>query len=210
MYDQGLEFIGHDIRKSLIETEYGITYKPSTLGNTMSNAVLELIQQVLGNLLQNYIINQTRVDEDYPWSGILSAAAFAILSTTNRLKGYILGQLVFGCDMIIPIKYTVYWEFIRHRKQTQINKDNIRKNRNRVYHNYKVVDKFILTKYTKIKYKTRYTVPFLITLCWTNSMVSLQYGTKGIRYSIRHINPYKSDTKVEYFSSKHICDDVNI
>ena len=39
-YDQGSEFIGHKFRKSLIEIECGITAKPSTFGNTMSNAVL--------------------------------------------------------------------------------------------------------------------------------------------------------------------------
>ena len=39
-YDQGKKFIGHDFRKYLIETEYWITAKPSTLGNPMYNAVL--------------------------------------------------------------------------------------------------------------------------------------------------------------------------
>ena len=39
-YDQGKEFIGHEFRKSLIEMEYRITAKPSTLGNSISNVVL--------------------------------------------------------------------------------------------------------------------------------------------------------------------------
>ena len=39
-YDQGKYFIGHKFRKSLIEKEYGIISKPSTLGNPMSNAIL--------------------------------------------------------------------------------------------------------------------------------------------------------------------------
>ena len=51
-YDQGLEFIGHEFRKYLIEIEYGVTAKPSTLGNPTSNAILELIRQVLGNLVR--------------------------------------------------------------------------------------------------------------------------------------------------------------
>ena len=34
-------------------------------------------------------------------------------------------QLVFGCDMIFPIKHKVDWELIRQRKQTQTNEDNI-------------------------------------------------------------------------------------
>ena len=41
--DQGKEFIVHEFRKSLIEDEYGITAKPSTSGNPMSNSKLERI-----------------------------------------------------------------------------------------------------------------------------------------------------------------------
>ena len=40
----------------------------------MSNAALEMIHQVLGNLVQTFNINQTYVDEDDPRSGILAAA----------------------------------------------------------------------------------------------------------------------------------------
>ena len=42
-YDQGSEFIGHGFRKSLIEIEYGIISKQSTLENPDYSAVLEQI-----------------------------------------------------------------------------------------------------------------------------------------------------------------------
>ena len=86
-YDQGKELIGNDFRKSLIEMEYGITSKPSTSVNTMSNAVLERIHQVLGNLVCTFNIStQTYVDKNYPCMGILAAAVFTILSKNNRKK----------------------------------------------------------------------------------------------------------------------------
>ena len=45
----------------------------------MSNAVLERIHQVLGNLVRTFNIStQTYVDEDYLWTGILAAAEFEI------------------------------------------------------------------------------------------------------------------------------------
>ena len=144
MYDQGSEFIGHEFRKFLIEIKYRITAKRTTLGIPTSNVTLEQTQQVLVNLLRNFNINQTYVEEDYPWSGILDAAEFSIRPTTNRLKCYILGQLLFGCDMILLIKYKVDWELIRQKNQTKINKDNIRKNIKQVDHDYKVGDKVIL------------------------------------------------------------------
>ena len=97
--------------------KYGITYKPSTLVNPMSNAVLERIHQVLGNLVQTLSIStQPYVDENDPWTGILAAAAFAILSTTNSQKGYSPGKLIFGRDMILPIKHRADWKLIRQQK----------------------------------------------------------------------------------------------
>ena len=59
-YDQGKEFIGHEFRKSLSEYEYGITDKTSTLGNPMSNAILERIHQVLGNLVHTLTYKNLR------------------------------------------------------------------------------------------------------------------------------------------------------
>ena len=78
--------------------------------------------------MRNCKITQNYVDEDDPWLGILAAAEFDILSTTNRLKTYIPGQLIFGRDMILPIKLTMDWELIRQENQAQVNKYNIHKN----------------------------------------------------------------------------------
>ena len=92
----------------------------------------------------------------------------------------------------------VYRGLICHQNQTQINKDNIRKNNKRVDHDYKVGDKVMLTNKSILKYETPYKVPFGITHYWTNGTVTLQCGTIKIRYNIRRIKPYTSDTNVEY------------
>ena len=75
----------------------------------MSNVILEQILQVLVNLVRTFNIQQTYVDKNDPWTGILVAAAFEISSTTSRQKGYSPGQFVFGRDMILPIKHRVHW-----------------------------------------------------------------------------------------------------
>ena len=90
--------------------EYGITPKPSTLGNPTSNAILERIYHVLGNLVRTYNITKNYVDEYDPWSGILAASEFVIHLTTNRLKYYSPGQLVVGRDKILLTKHKVDWE----------------------------------------------------------------------------------------------------
>ena len=47
------------------------------------------------------------------------------------------------------------------------------------------------------KYETPHKGPFVIMHCWTNEMVTLQYGAAIIRSNIRRIKPYASDTNIE-------------
>ena len=68
----------------------------------------------------------------------------------------------------------------------------------------------MLTKHTAYKYETPYKGPFVITQCFTNGTVMLQYGVTEITYNIRHIKSYKSDTKVEDFDSINMDDAINI
>ena len=67
----------------------------------------------------------------------------------------------------------------------------------------------MLTTHTAYKYKTPYKGPFVITQCFTNVTVNLQCGAIKIRYNIRRIKPYKSDTKVEDYNSINMYDAVN-
>ena len=108
-YDQGKEFICREFRKLLIETEYGITAKPSNSGNPIPNAILQRIHQVLVDLVQTFNVQQTYVEENDSSTGILAAAAFAIRSTTSRQKNYSPVKLIFGRDIILPIKHRVDW-----------------------------------------------------------------------------------------------------
>ena len=118
--------------------------------------------------------------------------------------------MIFVRDMILPIKHTVDWELIRQKKKTQISKDKIQENRHRVDYDYKFRDKAILTNHNEYKYDTPYKGPFVITQYFTNGTINLQCGPTKIRYNIRRIKLYKSDTKVEDIHSKNMSDDVKI
>ena len=166
----------------IIETEYGITAKPITLGDPIFNVLLERIHQVLGNLIRTFNIStQTYVDEDDPWTGILAAAVFEIRSRTNRKKGYSPGQLIFGCGTILLINHMVDWEFKHQQKQMQINRDNILENKHSVDYDYKVGDDVMITKHTAYKSEMPNTGLFVITRCWNNVTVSIQIGATKIR-----------------------------
>ena len=138
----------------------------------MSNVVLECIYRVLRNLVRKFNISQTYVDRNDPWTGILAAVTFSILSTNNRLKDYSTGWLIFGCDVIIPIKHKLDWWMICQKNQVQINKDNIRKIDIKLTTNI-AGDNSVLTNHTALKYETPYNVPFVITQCFTNGTVML-------------------------------------
>ena len=58
--------------------------------------------------------------------------------------------------------------------------------------------------------ETPYKGPFAINPCWTNGMVTLQCDPIKIGNNIRHINLYKSGTKVEDINLENMCDNVNI
>ena len=70
--------------------------------------------------MRNFSIKETYVDKDDPFLVILDATSFAICSTTNGLKFNSPVQLVFFCDMILPIKHKVDRELIRQQNQTKI------------------------------------------------------------------------------------------
>ena len=60
--------------------------KPTYPGNPQANAIIERINQVLGNLVRTYNIQETYVDDADPCMGILLAADFAVRSTYHQTK----------------------------------------------------------------------------------------------------------------------------
>ena len=62
------------------------------------------------------------LDEDGTWSGILASTDFAVNSTNRTKLQATLGQLVFGCNMILNTPFIADWEDIMRRKQQLIEK----------------------------------------------------------------------------------------
>ena len=71
--------------------------------------------------MRTYNINKTYIDEYDQISVVLMSTSFAIHLTANRLKYYVLGQLVFVYDIIILIKYMLGKELICQQKQAYMN-----------------------------------------------------------------------------------------
>jgi transposase InsO family protein len=122
-YDHGSKFIGSKFQK-LIKQEYDIEAKPSSKRNPQSNAILERIHQTIGNMVRTFEIENQQIHESGPWSGILSAVAWAVRSTYHTTLQSTPGQLVFGRDMIWDTSHVADWQYIKQRKKILKNKIN--------------------------------------------------------------------------------------
>jgi hypothetical protein len=97
--DHGSEFIGSKFQHS-IKQECDIEAKPSSKRNPQLNAILQRMHQTIGNMVRTFEVENQLINETDPWSGILSAAAWAVRSACHTALQSTPGQLVFGRDMI--------------------------------------------------------------------------------------------------------------
>jgi hypothetical protein len=66
------------------------------------------------------------MDEKDPWGTFLASAAYAILSTFHTTLKATPGQLVFGRDMVMPIKWMEDWGAIEQQPQKEMGRYNRR------------------------------------------------------------------------------------
>ena len=124
----------------MLTYDYGITRKPITARNPQANAILERVHQTIGNILRTFQINNSELDTNDPWNGILSAVIFAMRSTVHTTTQATPMQLVFGRDAIMNLTFDANWQLTKKRKQQLINKSNVNENKKRVPHKYNVND----------------------------------------------------------------------
>jgi transposase InsO family protein len=191
IFDRGSEFMGHEF-KQMITEDYGIKQKPITVRNPQANAIIERVHQTIGNMIRTFNLEENLLDNDDPWSGILSATAFAVRSTYHTTLRATPGQLVFGRDMILNIQHIANWKAIQDHKQMIINKNNQRENAKRLAHVYHIGDQVLLDKDNTNKYENPYEGPYTILQVNTNGTVRLQMGAVIDTVNIRRLHPYKT------------------
>ena len=110
-----------------MDKEFNLDVKPTTVRNPQANAILERVHQTIGNMIRTFqVYNRDDLDEEDPWSGILSAVMFAMRSTYHTTLEATPMQLVFGRDAILPIFHQADWQYIKAKKQRLINMNNQR------------------------------------------------------------------------------------
>jgi hypothetical protein len=132
------------------------------------------------------------MDEKDPWGPFFSSAAYAIRSTFHTTLKATPGQLVFGRDMVLPIKFMADWGAIEQQHQKEMGRNNRRENASRISHDYKVGDKILLKKPGKHlrKLEAPRTGPHTVTAIYTNGTLRIQKCKVNERVSIRRLFPY--------------------
>jgi hypothetical protein len=99
---------------------YGIKKNNSTSFNPQSNGIIERVHLTLNDSLRTAEIDGREIDEKDPWGPFLSSAAYAIHSAFHTTLKATPGQLVFGRDMVLPIKFTADWGEIEQQLQKEM------------------------------------------------------------------------------------------
>ena len=170
----------------------GLKRKPITKYNPQANSVLERIHQVLGNQFRTFELEKRELDDHEPFEPFLTAVAYAVRTTYHTTLQATPAQLVFGRDMMLPIKFQADWAAIAQRKQDVINYSNKKENKKRIRHEYKVGD-MVLYEPPKLKGKLQAPRqgPFQVTKVHDNGTVTIRKGTAiEERLNIRLLYPY--------------------
>ena len=190
-YDKGSEFMAEFA--TMIVEEYGIKKRGISPRNPQANSILERIHQVIGNMIKTFkVYDREDLEEQDPWSGILSAIMFGVRATYHTTLEATPSQLVFGRDAILPIQHQADWKYIQSKKQKLIEMNNKRENRTRIPHEYKVGDMILVSRNKRSKHGEREkNGPYPIVQVNNNGTVRYDKGTYSDIINIRQCELYQ-------------------
>ena len=85
--------------------------------NPRANAIIERTHQAMANMAKTFELEDTHMDKNDPWGGILAATAFAARLTCHTALQATPGQLLFGGDMMFDIEHMANWQAIKERNR---------------------------------------------------------------------------------------------
>ena len=191
-FDGGPEFKA-EFRK-LIEEEYHLKARPSSVRNPQSNAIIERVHGTIGNMMQTIDMTHITDDREDPFAGVVSAVCWAVRSTYHTTLKATPGQLVFGRDMIFNIEHQADWQLIREKKLKRMEENNARENSRRIPHDYAVGDLVSLVKAEFSKAEADREGPYEITRVHTNGTVTVRKGRVEKRLNIRQCTPWNAES----------------
>ena len=190
IFDRGNEFKA-EVAK-MITKDYGIKKKPISTRNPQANAIVERVHQTVGNMIRTFeLYDNDKLDDNDPWSGILTAVMAAVRSTYSTTTQAAPMQLVFGRDAVMNIPFQADWDYIRQRKQHVIHENNKKENAKRKMHEYRVGEKILQSNPPHQKYGgSQYEGSYVILAVYDNGTLTIQKLTYSDVINIRNVNPF--------------------
>jgi hypothetical protein len=108
--------------------KYGIKKKNSTPLNPQSNGIIVRFHLTLNDSMRTDEIDGREMDAKDSWGPFLSSTAYVIRITFHTTLKKTPGQLVFGRDMVLPIKIMADWGAIQQWRQKEMDLNNRREN----------------------------------------------------------------------------------
>ena len=175
IHDNGGEFTGWEFQNLLRAAS--IKDVPTTIRNPRANAICEIMNQTVGNVLRVLLYtNPPRIvaNEADRIDQALAMAMHSIrLNVTTTLKGTP-GYLVFGRDMFLDIPLIDDWQVIQKHRQTLVNERLIRVNQVCRSFDYIQGKRVLKNKHRPDKLGEVTEGPYRITQVHTNGTVSIE------------------------------------
>jgi hypothetical protein len=188
-HNHGSEFVGSKFQR-LIDKECDVEAKPSSKRKPRSNAILERTHQTIGKMLRAFEAENQPMDKSDPWSGILSAAAWAVRSACHAALQSTPGQSVFGQDMIWDMAHVADWQRVKQCEQTLIDKNNKRENTERVNHDCAVGNSILKIEAGTLTMEQPRKGPFNVICARADGTVATQKSPIKERLNIQQTTPH--------------------
>ena len=189
--DRGGEFMAET--KTMLQEDCGCKVNQITARNPQANAILERTHQTIGDMIGTFQApTRDGTDEEDPFSGLLSAVAFATRATVHTTLGATPSQLVFGRDATLDTGFQANWDAIQAKKQKTINQNNARENAKQKPHVCKTGDRMLLKTESNAKHGANpHEGPCDIVAVNDNGTIKCRKRNTIDAINVRNVHPFK-------------------
>jgi hypothetical protein len=172
----------------------GIKQVPTTVKNPQANAVCKRMHRTIKDSLRTICHSNPPQNVGTAIElidSVLASACYASRTAVHRTLGVSPGALVFGRDMLLPIPVLTDYNLIRERRQTLIDRNNLRENQRRHFRDYTVGDEVMIKNPNPAGLDVRGLGPFIIAQVHVNGTVTIErLNNLFERINIRRLYPY--------------------